>query len=154
MVNGGRALARPAIGALKKAGARAYLSVMSGGGLRRGNPADMQSRLRAIFDANGMDSFKAGETTPLIPCLYNCKAGQPRSSEKNAASRAGQTPCARWAVGICYTRARKSETAEDDRAFEEKARLSEPIEPATLAMKKDYSDLWLFGTSRLNRYCT
>ena len=28
-----------------------------------------------------------------------CKAVQPRSSEKNAASRAGQTPCARWAVG-------------------------------------------------------
>ena len=28
------------------------------------------------------------------------KAAQPRSSEKNAASRAGQTPCARWAVGI------------------------------------------------------
>ena len=35
-----------------------------------------------------------------------CKAAQPRSSEKNAASRAGQTPCARWAVGICYTRAK------------------------------------------------
>ena len=52
----------------------------------------------------------------------NCKAAQPRSSEKNAASRAGQTPCARWAVGIYYTRALKSVTAED-RAFEEKARL-------------------------------
>ena len=50
------------------------------------------------------------------------KAAQPRSSEKNAASRAGQTPCARWAVGICYTIALKSETAEN-RAFEEKARL-------------------------------
>ena len=36
------------------------------------------------------------------------KAAQPRSSEKNAASRAGQTPCARWAVRICYTRALKS----------------------------------------------
>jgi hypothetical protein len=34
------------------------------------------------------------------------KAAQPRSSEKNAASRAGQTPCTRWAVGICYTRAK------------------------------------------------
>ena len=34
------------------------------------------------------------------------KAAQPRSSEKHAASRAGQTPCARWAVGICYTRAK------------------------------------------------
>ena len=50
------------------------------------------------------------------------KAAQPRSLEKNAASRAGQTPCARWAVGICYTRALKSETPEN-RAFEEKARL-------------------------------
>ena len=29
------------------------------------------------------------------------KAAQPRSSEKNAASRAGQTPCKRWAVGFC-----------------------------------------------------
>ena len=47
------------------------------------------------------------------------KAAQPRSSEKNAASRAGQTPCARWAVGICYTKALKSETLEN-RAFEEK----------------------------------
>ena len=34
------------------------------------------------------------------------KAAQPRSSEKNAASRAGQTPCTRWAVTICYTRAK------------------------------------------------
>ena len=69
MVNGGRALTRPAIGALKKAGARAYLSAMSGGGLHRGILADMQSRLRAIFDANRMDSFKAGEIVPLVPCL-------------------------------------------------------------------------------------
>ena len=38
--------------------------------------------------------------------LAHSKAAQPRSSEKNAASRAGQTPCARWAVGICYTRAK------------------------------------------------
>ena len=30
------------------------------------------------------------------------KAAQPRSSEKNAARRARQTPCERWAVGICY----------------------------------------------------
>ena len=53
----------------------------------------------------------------------NTKAAQPRSSEKNAASRAGQTPCARWAVEIYYTRALMYETAE-------KARLdvSEPIE--------------------------
>ena len=42
-----------------------------------------------------------------LPSRRNCcpspragKAAQPRSSEKNAASRAGQTPCARWAVGI------------------------------------------------------
>ena len=47
------------------------------------------------------------------------KAAQPRSSEKNAASRAGQTPCTRWAVGILLTEALKSETAEN-RAFEEK----------------------------------
>ena len=47
------------------------------------------------------------------------KAAQPRSSEKNAASRAGQTPCTRWAVGILLTKALMSETAEN-RAFEEK----------------------------------
>ena len=35
-------------------------------------------------------------------CVTSGKAAQPRSSEKNAASRAGQTPCARLAVGICY----------------------------------------------------
>ena len=51
------------------------------------------------------------------------KAAQPRSSEKNAASRAGQTPCARWAVEIYCTIALMPETAE-------KARLddNEPIE--------------------------
>ena len=48
---------------------------------------------------------------------YN--AAQPRSSEKNAASRAGQTPCTRWAVTIFLTKARKSETAAN-RALEEK----------------------------------
>ena len=42
----------------------------------------------------------------LILRTQNGKAAQPRSSEKNAASRAGQTPCTRWAVGICYTRAK------------------------------------------------
>jgi hypothetical protein len=47
------------------------------------------------------------------------KAAQPRSSEKNAASRAGQTPCTRWAVTIFLTKARKSVTAAN-RAFEEK----------------------------------
>ena len=36
----------------------------------------------------------------VVPRECPCKAAQPRSSEKNAASRAGQTPCARWAVGI------------------------------------------------------
>ena len=43
--------------------------------------------------------------TNTIHLLF-CKAAQPRSSEKNAASRAGQTPWSRWAVGICYTRAK------------------------------------------------
>ena len=47
------------------------------------------------------------------------KAAQPRSSEKNAASRAGQTPCTRRAVEILLTKARKSVTAAN-RAFEEK----------------------------------
>ena len=55
--------------------------------------------------------------------LAFCKAAQPRSSEKNAASRAGQTPCARWAVGILLTKALMSETAEN-RAFEEKQPLA------------------------------
>ena len=50
------------------------------------------------------------------------KAAQPQSSEKNATSRAGQTPCARLAVGICYTRALISVTLEN-RAFDEKVRL-------------------------------
>ena len=51
------------------------------------------------------------------------KAAQPRSSEKNAASRAGQTPCTRRAVEILLTKARKSVTAAN-RAFEEKQTLS------------------------------
>ena len=34
------------------------------------------------------------------------KATQPRSSEKNAASRAEQTPCARWVVTTFLTRAK------------------------------------------------
>ena len=49
---------------------------------------------------------------------YN-KAAQPRSSEKNAASRAGQTPCTRWAVTISLLEQKASITAEN-RAFEEK----------------------------------
>ena len=48
-----------------------------------------------------------------------CKAAQPRSSEKNAASRAGQTPCTRWAVTISLLTQKASVTAEN-RAFEEK----------------------------------
>ena len=47
------------------------------------------------------------------------KAAQPRSSEKNAASRAGQTPCARWAVAISLLEQKAPVTAEN-RAFEEK----------------------------------
>ena len=48
------------------------------------------------------------------------KAAQPRSSEKNnAASRAGQTPYARWAVTISLLEQKASTTAEN-RAFEEK----------------------------------
>ena len=61
------------------------------------------------------------ERTPVafaIP-LQRSKAAQPRSSEKNAASRAGRTPCARWAVGVFLTKARKSASASN-RAFEEK----------------------------------
>ena len=45
-------------------------------------------------------------TAPDMKRFFRNKAAQPRSSEKNAASRAGQTPCTRWAVGICYTRAK------------------------------------------------
>ena len=40
------------------------------------------------------------------------KAAQPRSSEKNTTSHAGQIGRVRWAPGICYTRAHKSATAE------------------------------------------
>ena len=47
------------------------------------------------------------------------KAAQPRSSEKNAASRAGQTPCTRWAVTFSLLEQKASTTAEN-RAFEEK----------------------------------
>ena len=36
--------------------------------------------------------------------FHVCKAAQPRSSEKNAASRVGQPPCGRWAVAVCYTK--------------------------------------------------
>ena len=39
------------------------------------------------------------QTATAMPMLPS-KAAQPRSSEKNAASRAGQTPCTRGAVGI------------------------------------------------------
>ena len=53
------------------------------------------------------------------PFFAVCKAAQPRSSEKNATSRAGQTPCTRWAVGLLLTKVLKSETAEN-RAFEKK----------------------------------
>ena len=49
----------------------------------------------------------------------HCKAAQPRSSEKNAASRAGQTPCTRWAVTISLLEQKASTTAAN-RAFEEK----------------------------------
>ena len=41
---------------------------MSGGGVR-GNLADMQGRLRAIFDASKIDAFKAGDPAPTIPLL-------------------------------------------------------------------------------------
>ena len=44
---------------------------------------------------------------------YVCKAAQPRSSEKNVARRAGQTPCARWAVGICDTRAKSGRNGRE-----------------------------------------
>ena len=53
-----------------------------------------------------------------------CKAAQPRSSEKNAASRAGQNPCARWAVTISLLEQKACVTAEN-RAFEEK----QPLPP-------------------------
>ena len=68
MVNGGKSLTRGEIATLKRAEARAYLSAMRGGSVR-GNLSDMQSRLRAIFDANGIDSFKAGGHAPVIPLL-------------------------------------------------------------------------------------
>ena len=47
------------------------------------------------------------------------KAAQPRSSEKNAASRAGQTPCTRLAVTISLLE-QKAPTTAENRAFEEK----------------------------------
>ena len=50
------------------------------------------------------------------------KAAQPRSSEKNAASRAGKIPYSRWAVGILLAKALMSVLAEN-RAFEEKQAL-------------------------------
>ena len=57
--------ARPS---LAGAEARAYLSAMSGGGVR-GGLADMQGRLRTIFDASKTDAFKAGDPTTTIPLL-------------------------------------------------------------------------------------
>ena len=59
---------------------------------------------------------------PLVevgPRELDYKAAQPRSSEKNAASRAGQTPCTRWAVTLSLLEQKACVTAEN-RAFEEK----------------------------------
>ena len=61
------------------------------------------------------------------------KVAQPRSSEKNTASRAGQPPCARWAVGICYTIAlslQRRRIVPSTRRHDG----NESNEPATLAM--------------------
>ena len=52
----------------------------------------------------------AGAVSPTAQILPPGNAAQPRSSEKNAARRAEKTLCARWAVGVCYTRAKRSES--------------------------------------------
>ena len=73
--------------------------------------------------ACGVDTEREKPTANHRPFLLfiplGGKTAQPPSSEKNAASNAAQTPCARRAVGIFLTKARKSATAAN-RAFEEK----------------------------------
>ena len=80
----------------------------------------------AEFDCMNMGVFfpVPYEATGSNPEWGDYKAAQPRSSEKNAAGHARQTPCTRWAVGICYSKALMSVTLEN-RAFEEKARLDD-----------------------------
>ena len=69
-----------------------------------------------------------------------CKAAQPRSSEKNAASRAGQTPCTRWAVGICYTRAKSGGNGRES-CLRREATLS------FFTKSREFMDSWWSETS-------
>ena len=56
LVQSGAVLTRNKIGELSKATARAYLSSMDA--TVRGNVEELKSRLRLIFDANGIDAFR------------------------------------------------------------------------------------------------
>ena len=69
------------------------------------NPCAIGSATWEGISFSWIREISAGSTVSIYS-EAGYKAAQPRSSEKNAASRAGQTPCTRWAVGICYTGAK------------------------------------------------
>ena len=63
LVASGKVLTRVAIADLSKAEARAFLGCMKGKGVR-GNLAELHERLRSVFDASKIDSFKVGDDIP------------------------------------------------------------------------------------------
>ena len=63
LVASGKVLTRVAIADLSKAEARAFLGCMKGKGVR-GNLAQLHGRLRSVFDASKIDSFKVGDDIP------------------------------------------------------------------------------------------
>jgi len=69
-----------------------------------GRPArSLSSELWAVVGSIGPSARVGGVVARAITTTIktsSSKAAQPRSSEKNAASRAGKTPCTRCAVGI------------------------------------------------------
>ena len=69
------------------------------------NPCAIGSATWEGISFSWIREISAGSTVSIYS-EAGYKAAQPRSSEKNAASRAGQTPCTRWAVGICYNGAK------------------------------------------------
>ena len=60
----GAVLTRNKIDELSKASARAYLSSMNSA--VRGNVGELKSRLRRIFDANGIDAFRNGDALAIV----------------------------------------------------------------------------------------
>lgn len=65
-VGSGVVLSRSQISGLNKAEARAYLGAIPNARVR-GNATELKDRLREIFDANGLDTFKKGDTPAIVP---------------------------------------------------------------------------------------